>query len=126
MQIKRLKISGEYHDLHLESDPLFLADVFENFRKLNLEVYQLNPAKVLPAHWLAWQASLEKIQVKWLICHLCLKNELEAEDVILDSSNIYEKAINKNMKDYNKEKNCFILWLTRNGFIIFLNLIKPL
>ena len=23
---------GEYHDLHVQSDTLFLADVFENFR----------------------------------------------------------------------------------------------
>ena len=40
---------GEYHDLYLKSDTLFLADVFENFRKNCLEIYQLDHANFLPA-----------------------------------------------------------------------------
>lgn len=34
---------GDYHDLHLKSDILLLADVFENFRAICLEYYQLDP-----------------------------------------------------------------------------------
>ena len=40
---------GEYHDLYLKSDTLLLADVFENFRKKCLEIYQLDHANFLPA-----------------------------------------------------------------------------
>ena len=38
---------GEYHDLYVQSDTLLLADVFENFRSMGLEIYELNPAKFL-------------------------------------------------------------------------------
>ena len=43
---------GEYHDLH--TDTFFWADVFEDFRKICLKVYQLDPTKLLPAPGLAW------------------------------------------------------------------------
>ena len=34
---------GEYHDLYVQSDTLLLADVFENFRNMCLEIYELDP-----------------------------------------------------------------------------------
>ena len=48
-----IKNLGEYHDLHLKSDTLLLADVFENFRKMCLKIYQLDPAKFLSASGLS-------------------------------------------------------------------------
>ena len=33
-----IKHLGEYHDLYLTSDTLFLPEVFKNFRKLCLEI----------------------------------------------------------------------------------------
>ena len=47
------KLSG-YHNLYLKSDTLVLADVFENFRKICLKIYELDPAKFLSAPGLAW------------------------------------------------------------------------
>ena len=47
--LKRFKLKhlGEYHDLYIQSDTLLLADVFENFRNMCIEVYELNPAHFL-------------------------------------------------------------------------------
>ena len=55
-----IKNSGEYHDLYLKSNTLVLGDVFENFRKMCLNMYHLDPAKFLSAPGLAWQAALKK------------------------------------------------------------------
>ena len=35
----------EYHDLYVQSDMSLLADVFEYFRNMFLEIYELDPAK---------------------------------------------------------------------------------
>ena len=59
-----IKNLGEYHDLYVQSDTLMLADVFENFRNMCLKIYELDPAKFLSAPGLAWQADLEKTEVK--------------------------------------------------------------
>ena len=55
---KKFKLNnlGKYHDLHVQSDTLLLADVFENFRKTFIKVYELDPANFLSLPGLAWQA----------------------------------------------------------------------
>ena len=53
---------GEYHDLYLKSDKLLLADVFENFRKMSLKIYELDPEKFLSAPGVAWQAALKRLK----------------------------------------------------------------
>ena len=55
-----VKNLGEYHDFHLESDTLLLADVFENFRKMCLRIYHLDPVKFISAPGFPWQAALKK------------------------------------------------------------------
>ena len=44
---------GEYHDLYVQSDTLQLADIFENFRKTCIDIYELDPARFLSAPGLA-------------------------------------------------------------------------
>ena len=44
-----------------------LADVFENFRYICLEIYELDPAKFFSAPELAWQATLKKTKVKLVL-----------------------------------------------------------
>ena len=55
-----IKLLGEYRDLYVLSDTLLLADIFENFRNMCLEIYKLNPSKYLSAPGLAWQAALKR------------------------------------------------------------------
>ena len=56
---EKKKSLDEYHDLSLKSDTLFSGDVFENFRKVCLKIYHIDPAKFLSAPGLAWQAALK-------------------------------------------------------------------
>ena len=48
-----IKNLGEYHDLYVQSDTLLSADIFENFRNMWFEIYELDPAKFLSASGLA-------------------------------------------------------------------------
>ena len=52
---KKFKLNnlGEYHDLYVQSDTLLLADVFENFRKTCIKVYEPDPANFLSLPGLA-------------------------------------------------------------------------
>ena len=50
--------------MYVQSDKLLLADVFESFRNMFTEVYELDPAHFLSAPGLAWQVCLKKTDVK--------------------------------------------------------------
>ena len=50
--------------MYLQSNTILLANVFENFRNMCLEIYELDPAKFLSAPGLAWQVTLKKTKVK--------------------------------------------------------------
>ncbi|GBM77773.1 hypothetical protein AVEN_231579-1 [Araneus ventricosus] len=55
---------GGYHDLSVKTHLVLIADVFENFRKLILNFYQLDAAHLLTSPGLAWQAALKLTDVK--------------------------------------------------------------
>ena len=48
-----IKNFREYHDLYVQSDTLLLADVFENFRHMFLEIYEVDPTNFFSAPGLA-------------------------------------------------------------------------
>ena len=45
----KIKNLREYHELYVQIDTLLLADVFETFRNMFLEIYEVDPAKFLLA-----------------------------------------------------------------------------
>ena len=55
--VKTFKTLGEYHNLHVESDKLLLADEFENFQNMCLKMFFSDPG-------LTWQAVFKKAEVK--------------------------------------------------------------
>ena len=50
---------GDYHDLYLRTNVLLFADVFENFRKMCLQRYRLDPAHYYMSPGLSWYALLK-------------------------------------------------------------------
>jgi len=58
-----MKNFREYHDSYLKTDVLLLADVFENFRDICMNNYDLDPGWYYTASGLAWDACLKKTGV---------------------------------------------------------------
>ena len=59
-----LKDWRECHDLYLKTDVILLANVFEEFRKVCLKNYGLDPAHFYTAPGLAWKACLKKTRIR--------------------------------------------------------------
>ena len=51
---------GDYHDLYVKTDVALHADVFENFRDVCMEKYNLDPAHYYTSPGLSWDALLKK------------------------------------------------------------------
>ena len=45
---------GDYHDLHVQTDTLLLADVFEKFKEKCIEIYRLDPSYFYSAPGWVW------------------------------------------------------------------------
>ena len=87
--------------MYLKSDTLILDDVFENFRKMCLKVYELDPAKFLLVPELAGkQVKLELLTDMDIL----LMVEKGIRGGIFHAIQRYAKANNKYMKDYNQNK----------------------
>ena len=58
-----MKTMRDYHDLYLKSDVLILADVFEEFRKVCLDNYKLDPAWYYTSPGVSWDAMLKMTKI---------------------------------------------------------------
>ena len=88
--------------MHLQSDTLLLADVFENFRNMCIKIYKLDPAKFISAPGLAClQAALKKSKVKLdilTVIEISLMIEKGIRAGICHSIHRYAKTSNKFIK----------------------------
>ena len=91
--------------MHIQSDTLLPADLFENFRNKCIEIYEPDPAHFLSVPALAWQACLKKerstirfIHQYWYVTDGWKRNL----GGICHAIYRYAKASNKYMKNYDK------------------------
>ena len=98
---------GQYHDLYLKSDVLLLADIFQNFREICLDIYGLDPAHYVSSPGLSWDAMLKMTGVRLdLLSEVDMQNFIEKgmRGGISTITHRYAVANNKYMKDYDPEK----------------------
>ena len=106
-EVFEIKNRGKYHDLYAQSDTLLLADVFDNFRNMCLEIYELVPIYLVSAPGLAWQSCLKKNKVKLELLtgyDMLLLVEKRIRGGICQATHRYAKANIKYMKNYDKNK----------------------
>ena len=105
--------------MYAQSDTLLLADVFENFRNMCLEIYKLDPTYFVSAPGLAWQACLKKTEVKLELItdyDMLLMIEKGIRGGICQATHRYAKANNKYMKNYDKNiESSYIEYLDANN-----------
>ena len=109
----------EYHDLYVQVDTLLLSDIFENFRDMCLDVYELDPAYFVSVPGLAWQACLKTTNIKLELLtdiDMSIMFEKRITGGISQAIHRYAKANNKYMKNYNKNiLSSYLLYLHANN-----------
>ena len=118
----KCKNLGDYHDLYLESDVCLLADIFEKFRNICIDKFQIDPCHYYTLPGFAFDACLKLTDTT-----LELFTE-EKKDMYLtmEQSKIggisgtggkrYAKANNKYLKDYNPNQlSNYLMYADANG-----------
>ena len=115
-----LKDLGEYHDLYLKTDVILLANVYEEFRKVCLKNYGLDPVHFYTAPGLAWKACLKKTRIRLELLldpDMLLMFERGIRGGITQSVNGWAKANNPYMgSEFNPdEKTNYLQYLDANN-----------
>ena len=115
----KLRNMGDYHNLYLLSDVLLLADVFENFRKVCLQYYKLDPCHYFTSPGLSWDAMLKMTDIKLeLLTDIDMFQFIEKgmRDGISYVAHQHAKANNKYMKNHDKNApSKYIMYLDANN-----------
>jgi RNase P subunit RPR2 len=110
----------EYHDLYLQTDVILLTDVFEEFRKMSLNFYKLDPLHYYSSPGLSWDACLRMTDVSLELLtdpdkYLFIEKGMRGGVSMI--SNRYAKANNKYLVqgyDENVEPS-YIMYLDCNN-----------
>ena len=115
----KIKNLGDYHDLYVQSNTLFLADVFENFRNKCIEIYELDPAHFLSEPLLAWHVCLKTTGVDLELLTDIVKLlmvEKGTSGGICHAIYRYAKTNNKYIKNDDKDiESSYFIYLDANN-----------
>ena len=98
---------GDYHDVYLYQDIFLLADIFEQFRRMCMKNYELDPAHFYTAPGLAWDAALKFTKVKLVTLHDVEMHQFIEKGMrggISMISTRYARANNPYLEDHDSEK----------------------
>lgn len=106
--------------MYLKTDVLLLTDVFESYRKVALEHYQLDPCHYITAPSLSWDALLKKTEQELeLLSDVDMYNFIESGirgGVSTCGGLRHAKANNPYLKDYDPQQpSSYIMYLDMNN-----------
>lgn len=110
---------GEYHNLYLYQDIFLLADIFEQFRQVCIENYELDPAHYYTVPGLPWDAALKFTKVKLytlydIEMHQFLEKGMRGGISMI--THHYAQANNKYLQEHDPEKpTSFIIYKDANN-----------
>ena len=118
---KEFKLNNmrEYHDLYLRTYVMLLANVFEQFRRVCMDNYGLDPAHFYTAPGLAWKACLKFTRVKLELLKdmdMLLMFERGIRGGITQSVHRHTVVNNKYMEDYDSSSpSVYLQYLDANN-----------
>ncbi|XP_052857193.1 uncharacterized protein LOC128265313 [Drosophila gunungcola] len=109
----------DYLKLYLESDVMILADVFENFRIICLQIYKLDPVNYVTAPSISWDAMLKFTRTELtLISNPDMYNFIKRSirGGLTQCTQRISCANNKYMKDFDSNKPVnFLAYIDANN-----------
>ncbi|GFS84345.1 uncharacterized protein TNCV_4605601 [Trichonephila clavipes] len=110
---------GEYCDLYVKTDVLLLTDLFENFRKICMQTYKLDPCLYFTTPALSWDAMLlhTKVAIELFTDYdMLLFIEKGVRGGISQCCNRYAIANNRYMSNFNPDDEIkYLMYLDANN-----------